>query len=95
MQIRAVVWGENVHEQTSKEVQAVYPDGMHETIAAALAEDEAIDASTATLQQPEHGLTEQRLESTDVLLWWGTPRMARLRTRWLNGCSGGCGRAWA
>ena len=36
MPIRTVVWGENVHEQTSKVVQAIYPDGMHETIAAAL-----------------------------------------------------------
>ena len=26
---------------------------------------------TATLEQPEHGLSEQILNSTDVLLWWG------------------------
>ena len=56
MTIRAVVWGENVHEQTSKEVRALYPDGMHATIAAALTGDGAIEASTAALQQPEHGL---------------------------------------
>ena len=30
-----------------------------------------IEATTATLQQPEHGLTEKRLAATDVLLWWG------------------------
>ena len=29
MAIRAVVWGENVHEQTSEVVRAIYPDGMH------------------------------------------------------------------
>ena len=29
MTIRAVVWGENVHEQTSEVVRAIYPDGMH------------------------------------------------------------------
>ena len=63
MTIKAVVWGENVHEQTNAAVRALYPDGMHVTIAAALAEDKGIEASTATLQQPEHGLTEERLEN--------------------------------
>jgi trehalose utilization protein len=27
--------------------------------------------TTATLQEPEHGLTEERLAATDVLFWWG------------------------
>jgi len=71
MPIRTVVWGENVHEQTSKVVQAIYPDGMHETIASALRQDKQLEVSTATLQQAEHGLTEARLAETDVLLWWG------------------------
>ena len=44
---------------------------MHATIAAALNEDKGIEATTATLQEPEHGLTEARLAETDVLLWWG------------------------
>lgn len=26
---------------------------------------------TAALRQPEHGLTREVLESTDVLIWWG------------------------
>ena len=71
MPIRALVWGENLHERTNAEVAAIYPDGMHAVIAAALAEDEAITAETATLQAPEHGLGEDRLAATDVLLWWG------------------------
>jgi trehalose utilization protein len=71
MAIRALVWGENVHEQKNRVVAGVYPNTMHETIAEALREDAAIEASTAWLQQPEHGLTEERLAETDVLLWWG------------------------
>lgn len=71
MPIRAVVWGENVHEQTDEAVREIYPDGMHAAIAAALDADERIAATTATLQQPEHGLSEARLAATDVLLWWG------------------------
>lgn len=71
MAIRTVVWGENVHEQKSKVVQEIYPDGMHNCIAKALSADSAISVTTATLQEPEHGLTEARLAETDVLIWWG------------------------
>ena len=70
MSIRAVVWGENVHEQTNKIVSDIYPHGMHETIADCLRGDD-ITAGTATLQEPEHGLSAARLAETDVLLWWG------------------------
>jgi trehalose utilization protein len=69
--IRALVWGENIHEHTSAEVAQLYPQGMHETIAAALRQDAGIQAETATLQEPEHGLAPARLAATDVLLWWG------------------------
>ena len=71
MAIRTVVWGENIHEQINKVVAEVYPLTMHETIATALNEDKGISATTAWLQQPEHGLSEARLAETDVLVWWG------------------------
>ncbi|MER8836848.1 ThuA domain-containing protein [Mesorhizobium sp. M0909] len=71
MTVNAIVWGENVHEQRDALVREIYPDGMHNSIAVALNADPAIKATTATLQEPEHGLTEKRLASTDVLLWWG------------------------
>ncbi len=71
MPIRAVVWGENVHDQMDETVRQTYPGGMHAAIAAALNADERIAATTATLQEPEHGLSEARLAATDVLLWWG------------------------
>ena len=69
--MKITVWGENVHEQTHAAVREIYPDGMHESIAAGLREDPRLEVRTATLQQPEHGLTEAVLETTDVLLWWG------------------------
>jgi trehalose utilization protein len=71
MAIRALVWGENVHERINKIVGENYPRGMHERIAEQLRLDANITATTATLEQPEHGLTEQKLKDTDVLLWWG------------------------
>lgn len=71
MPIRTVVWGENVHERKNAVVAGIYPTGMHQCIADALNRDGRIAASTATLEQPEHGLTEARLAETDVLVWWG------------------------
>ena len=71
MAIRTVVWGENIHERINKTVAELYPKGRHTTIAEALNVDSAISATTATLQEPEHGLTQARLDETDVLLWWG------------------------
>ena len=32
------IWNENVHERTEDHVRAIYPDGIHGALAAALAE---------------------------------------------------------
>jgi trehalose utilization protein len=71
MTIRTIVWGENVHEKSNKVVADLYPNGMHGCIADALNNDPGITATTATLQESEHGLTQARLDETDVMLWWG------------------------
>jgi trehalose utilization protein len=70
MTLRVTVWNEGRHEQIMPEVKAVYPDGMHAVLAKALRET-GFDVRTATLDEPEHGLTTAVLEQTDVLLWWG------------------------
>lgn len=69
--VRTVVFGENVHEQTHTEVRAIYPHGMHATICDALNARHGIHARAVTLQMPEHGLTIEALDQTDVLVWWG------------------------
>src|SRR2546430_10891528 len=67
---------------------------MHETIAAGLRAplpDAAV--STATFQEPEHGLGAGVLETADVLVWWGhrvqedvdDAVVARVRDRVLRG----------
>lgn len=66
---KITIWNEFRHEQTNKEVQAMYPKGIHGQLASFLKED--FDVQTATLDEPEHGLTEKVLEETDVLIWWG------------------------
>ena len=47
--IRVLVWNENYHEKTSEKVAAVYPNGIHNAIAAFLGEEEDIEVKTATL----------------------------------------------
>src|SRR5450432_2103389 len=70
--LRITVWGENVHEHTSAKVKNIYPYGMHAAIAAGLVKLlPSAKVTTATLQEPEHGLTVERLRETDVLTWWG------------------------
>ena len=69
--INVTVWNEFRHEKSNEDVKKLYPDGMHAVIASAL--DKAGDMSlrTATLDEPQHGLTDEVLNSTDVLIWWG------------------------
>ncbi len=68
---RITVWNENIHEQQDKAVIEIYPNGMHKTIADFLSRNPDFEVRTATLDQPEHGLTEEILQNTDVLTWWG------------------------
>ncbi|MBA2717758.1 MAG: ThuA domain-containing protein [Chloroflexi bacterium] len=67
---RVTVWSEHRQERSDPAVAAVYPDGIHAAIAAGLA-DAGFDVRTATLDEPEHGLSDGVLAATDVLTWWG------------------------
>jgi|GEM_PF-2897722 len=63
--IRVTVWNEFLHEKIHEEVIKVYSDGIHNAIARGVAAD-GIAVRTATLDEPEHGLTEEALNETDV-----------------------------
>lgn len=67
---RVTVWNEGRHEKKSPEVSKVYPEGIHGAIAAGL-RAQGFEVGTATLDEPEHGLTDEVLANTDVLTWWG------------------------
>lgn len=69
--IRVTIWNEFRHERRNPEVAAIYPDGIHRAIADGLKPDDSLKVRTATLDEPEHGLTDEALASTDVLVWWG------------------------
>lgn len=69
--MRITVWNEGRHEQHNERVKAVYPTGIHTVIAEGLREHGFDEVRTATLDEPDHGLTTDVLAATDVLLWWG------------------------
>lgn len=71
--IRVVVWGENRHEQVEEHVATRYPEGMHGAIARGVEHwlPGGAEVRTVTLDDEEHGLTEELLAETDVLVWWG------------------------
>ena len=68
--IRVTVWNEFYHETISEEIRAIYPQGIHQAIADFLGKNEDMTVRTVVMDDPENGLTDEILESTDVLLWW-------------------------
>ncbi|WP_134699301.1 ThuA domain-containing protein [Ammoniphilus sp. YIM 78166] len=68
--LKVTVWNENRHEQKNPAVREIYPQGIHGAIAQFL-QAEGFETRTATLDEEAHGLTDEVLEGTDVLVWWG------------------------
>jgi len=68
---RIVVWNEFRHEVNDPAVRQVYPDGIHAAIAQSLDRVDDFTVRTATLDEPEHGLPDEVLNETDVIIWWG------------------------
>ncbi len=69
--IRVTVWNEYIHEREYEGIGKIYPEGIHGCIGKFLEKNDNISVKYATLDMPEHGLTEEILEETDVLIWWG------------------------
>ena len=71
--LSVLVWGESRHEKSDARIAARYPDGIHGAVRDGIERHlgDGATVTTATLDDPEHGLTEERLSATDVLVWWG------------------------
>lgn len=74
---RITIFNEFRHERQDERVAALYPDGIHSTLAEAIrhlhaadGQDSNLTIRTALLDEEEHGLTEQVLSDTDTLIWW-------------------------
>ena len=70
--INVAIYNEFVHELHDPKVKAIYPDGIHEAVAGALRGEPYVgDVVTATLENHASVLTQELLDGTDVLYWWG------------------------
>ena len=74
--INVTIYNEYFHEMTKPEIRAVYPNGIHGAIAEKISALGDYDITFATLDMPEHGLTDEVLSKTDVLIWWGHAKHA-------------------
>lgn len=63
--IRVLVWSERT------EPADIYPNGINGAIADMLSQEKDITAKAVNLSDPGQGLTEEALQNTDVLLWFG------------------------
>ena len=72
--INVTIWNEFKHERAEGAfgdlIRSYYPNGMHRTLAEKLAADN-LNIRTVSLDEPEQGLPDEILNTTDVLLWWG------------------------
>jgi trehalose utilization protein len=69
---RVVVWSEGT-ANVDPASKVVYPDDINTAIAEGLKPLQAKgwEIVTASLKDPDQGLSDERLQGTDVLIWWG------------------------
>lgn len=68
--IKILIWNEFRHEKKEKKIADIYPGGIHKKLAEEFKRQADFEIKTATLDEPEHGLSQEILDNTDVLLWW-------------------------
>ena len=70
--INVTIYNEFIHERSEERIAAIYPDGIHGAIADAIkGEPDIGDIVIATLENHVEVLTQECLDNTDVLFWWG------------------------
>src|SRR2546423_3818556 len=69
---KVVVWSEGT-ANVNPDSKNVYPKDINFAIAEGLKplESQGWEIITASLNEPDQGLSENRVNSTDVLIWWG------------------------
>ena len=72
--IRVLVWNEYRHEREEERSPRSTRRASTAQSPPVLQADPDFTVGTATLDEPEHGLTDDVLAATDVLVWWGHMR---------------------
>lgn len=62
------IYNEFLHEQNNDTVKEIYPDGIHAVLKDYFKED---NVNIATLENHRATLSDEVLNNTDVLIWWG------------------------
>lgn len=83
MTIRVTIWNEGRHEKNDPPVRAIYPDGMDGALAAGL-KDRDFSIERRSIDDPEQGLTQELLDRTDVLTWWGHVAHDEVRDEYID-----------
>lgn len=68
--INVTIWHEYRHEKIKESIALLYPNGIHGRIKEFLEADD-VKVTLASLDDPDQGLNDDLLASTDVLMWWG------------------------
>jgi len=70
--LRVLVWDENPHHAPKE----LYPENLRGAIADGLRElgGAELEVTTANLDDPEQGASDELLNNADVLIWWGHAR---------------------
>jgi len=69
--INVLIWCEYVSDRDNPDAVKVYPEGIHKQLYDFLSKVNEYNVITATLHEPDFGLSDQRLEWADVIIWWG------------------------
>lgn len=69
--IKVTIWNEYQEERQYDHVAKVYPKGIHGALYDFLSKNEDMEVKCVTLDMEDQGLSEEILNDTDVLLWWG------------------------
>jgi trehalose utilization protein len=68
--MNVLVWNEYSDEQKKGKIKEVYPEGLHTEIVNFL-KKAGYNADYSIIEMPENGLSQEALDNTDVLIWWG------------------------
>lgn len=68
--INLIIFNEFIDEKIRENVKAIYPNGIHKALEQGL-QCKDINIKTVTIDNVNEELSEEVLENTDVLMWWG------------------------
>lgn len=76
--INVTIFNEYYHEIHTEKAKEIYPNGIHGALIEKISPYGQFNFTVATMDMPNHGLTDEVLNNTDVLIWWAHCRHAEI-----------------